>query len=89
MLGTADAADKKARKPTLCFHTSKIESASARRQDARLALGAMTTYHTASAEKRKRHVYSVRHQLESVARAATISATSNQSRYEVRLAEQV
>lgn len=31
----ADAADKKARKKTLRFHTSKIESASARRQGAR------------------------------------------------------
>ena len=39
VLGTADAADKKARKHTLRFHTSKIESASARRQGARLALG--------------------------------------------------
>ncbi|KAI0287956.1 Sas10 C-terminal domain-containing protein [Russula brevipes] len=39
VLGTADAADKKARKRTLRFHTSKIESASARRQGARLALG--------------------------------------------------
>lgn len=38
VLGTADAADKKARKHTLRFHTSKIESASARRQGARLAL---------------------------------------------------
>lgn len=39
VLGTADAADKKARRHTLRFHTSKIESASARRQGARLALG--------------------------------------------------
>jgi U3 small nucleolar RNA-associated protein 3 len=39
VLGTADAADKKARRRTLRFHTSKIESASARRQGARLALG--------------------------------------------------
>ncbi|KAH9955170.1 hypothetical protein BC827DRAFT_1271975 [Russula dissimulans] len=38
VLDTADAADKKARKHTLRFHTSKIESASARRQVARLAL---------------------------------------------------
>ena len=38
-LGTADAADKKARRHTLRFHTSKIESASARRQSARVALG--------------------------------------------------
>lgn len=37
--GTADAADKKARRHTLRFHTSKIESASARRQGARLSLG--------------------------------------------------
>jgi len=36
---TADSANKKARKHTLRFHTSKIESASARRQGARLALG--------------------------------------------------
>jgi U3 small nucleolar RNA-associated protein 3 len=36
----ADAADKKARKKSLRFHTSKIESASARRQGARnLAVG--------------------------------------------------
>jgi len=39
VLGTADAADKKARRRTLRFHTSKIESASARRQGARLAFG--------------------------------------------------
>ncbi|KAI9463799.1 hypothetical protein F5148DRAFT_1276468 [Russula earlei] len=39
VLGTADAADKKARKRTLRFHTSKIESATARRQGARFALG--------------------------------------------------
>ena len=39
VLGTADAADKKARRHTLRFHTSKIESASARRQGARLSLG--------------------------------------------------
>jgi U3 small nucleolar RNA-associated protein 3 len=39
VLGTADAADKKSRRHTLRFHTSKIESASARRQGARLALG--------------------------------------------------
>ncbi|KAF8272853.1 Sas10 C-terminal domain-containing protein [Lactarius quietus] len=39
MLGAADAADKKARGHTLRFHTSKIESASARRQGARVALG--------------------------------------------------
>jgi U3 small nucleolar RNA-associated protein 3 len=39
VLGTADAADKKARRHTLRFHTSKIEGASARRQGARLALG--------------------------------------------------
>jgi U3 small nucleolar RNA-associated protein 3 len=39
VLGTADAADKKARGRTLRFHTSKIESASARRQGARIALG--------------------------------------------------
>jgi len=38
-LGTADAADKTARRHTLRFHTAKIESASARRQGARLALG--------------------------------------------------
>ena len=38
-LGTADAADKKARRHTLRFHTSKIEGASARRQSARVALG--------------------------------------------------
>ncbi|KAH6911360.1 Sas10 C-terminal domain-containing protein [Coprinopsis sp. MPI-PUGE-AT-0042] len=34
-LQTADAADKSARKKTLQFHTSRIESASARRQSAR------------------------------------------------------
>jgi U3 small nucleolar RNA-associated protein 3 len=39
VLGSADAADKKARRHTLRFHTSKIESASARRQGARLSLG--------------------------------------------------
>ena len=39
VLGAADAADKKARGHTLRFHTSKIESASARRQGARKALG--------------------------------------------------
>ncbi|KAN0127334.1 Sas10 C-terminal domain containing protein [Lactarius tabidus] len=39
VLGAADAADKKARGHTLRFHTSKIESASARRQGARVALG--------------------------------------------------
>lgn len=39
VLGSADAADKKARRHTLRFHTSKIESASARRQFARLSLG--------------------------------------------------
>lgn len=39
VLGAADAADKKARGHTLRFHTSKIESASARRQGARMALG--------------------------------------------------
>ena len=39
VLGTADAADKKARRHTLRFHTSKIENASARRQGARLSLG--------------------------------------------------
>lgn len=39
VLGNADAADKKARRHTLRFHTSKIESASARRQGARLSLG--------------------------------------------------
>lgn len=39
VLGAADAADKKARGHTLRFHTSKIESASARRQGARIALG--------------------------------------------------
>lgn len=39
VLGTADAADKKARRHTLRFHTSKIESASARRLGARHALG--------------------------------------------------
>jgi U3 small nucleolar RNA-associated protein 3 len=39
ILDTADAADKKARRRTLRFHTSKIESASARRQGARVALG--------------------------------------------------
>jgi U3 small nucleolar RNA-associated protein 3 len=39
VLGSADATDKKARRHTLRFHTSKIESASARRQGARLALG--------------------------------------------------
>ncbi len=39
VLGSADAADKKTRRHTLRFHTSKIESASARRQGARLALG--------------------------------------------------
>jgi len=39
VLGGADAADKKARRHTLRFHTSKIESASARRQGARTALG--------------------------------------------------
>ena len=39
VLGAADAADKKARGRTLRFHTSKIESASARRQGARVALG--------------------------------------------------
>ena len=39
MLGNTDAADKKARRHTLRFHTSKIESASARRQGARLSLG--------------------------------------------------
>ncbi|KAI0042486.1 hypothetical protein FA95DRAFT_1682542 [Auriscalpium vulgare] len=38
-LGAADAADKSARKRTLRFHTAKIESASARRQHARAALG--------------------------------------------------
>jgi U3 small nucleolar RNA-associated protein 3 len=38
VLGSADAADKKARRHTLRFHTSKIESASARRQGARLSL---------------------------------------------------
>ena len=39
VLGSTDAADKKARRHTLRFHTSKIESASARRQGARLSLG--------------------------------------------------
>ncbi|KAH9060485.1 Sas10 C-terminal domain-containing protein [Lactarius vividus] len=39
VLGAADAADKKARGHTLRFHTSKIESASARRKGARTALG--------------------------------------------------
>jgi U3 small nucleolar RNA-associated protein 3 len=39
VLGTADAADKSARRRTLRFHTSKIESASARRKGARAALG--------------------------------------------------
>ncbi|KAI0322424.1 Sas10 C-terminal domain-containing protein [Amylostereum chailletii] len=39
MLGATDAADKSARRKTLRFHTSKIESASARRQGARAALG--------------------------------------------------
>ena len=39
VLGAADAADKKARGRTLRFHTSRIESASARRQGARKALG--------------------------------------------------
>ena len=39
VLGGTDAADKKARRHTLRFHTSKIESASARRQGARLSLG--------------------------------------------------
>ncbi|KAI9465039.1 Sas10 C-terminal domain-containing protein [Lactarius psammicola] len=39
VLGAADAADKKARGHTLRFHTSRIESASARRQGARIALG--------------------------------------------------
>ena len=39
VLGTADAADKTARRHTLRFHTAKIESASARRQGARLAFG--------------------------------------------------
>ena len=39
VLGSADAADKKGRRHTLRFHTSKIESASARRQGARLSLG--------------------------------------------------
>jgi U3 small nucleolar RNA-associated protein 3 len=39
ILDTADAADKKARRHTLRFHTSKIESATARRQGARRALG--------------------------------------------------
>jgi U3 small nucleolar RNA-associated protein 3 len=39
VLASADAADKKARRHTLRFHTSKIESASARRQGARLSLG--------------------------------------------------
>jgi U3 small nucleolar RNA-associated protein 3 len=39
VLGNADAADKKARRHTLRFHTSKIESASARRQGARLSHG--------------------------------------------------
>jgi U3 small nucleolar RNA-associated protein 3 len=38
VLGSADVADKKARRHTLRFHTSKIESASARRQGARLSL---------------------------------------------------
>jgi U3 small nucleolar RNA-associated protein 3 len=38
-LDTADAADKTARRHTLRFHTAKIESASARRQGARLAHG--------------------------------------------------
>jgi U3 small nucleolar RNA-associated protein 3 len=39
VLGTADVADKTARRHTLRFHTAKIESASARRQGARLAQG--------------------------------------------------
>jgi len=39
VLGSADAADKKARRHTLRFHTSKIENTSARRQGARLSLG--------------------------------------------------
>ena len=39
VLGSVDAADKKARRHTLRFHTSKIESASARRQGARVSLG--------------------------------------------------
>jgi U3 small nucleolar RNA-associated protein 3 len=39
VLGTADAVDKTARRHTLRFHTAKIESASARRQGARLAQG--------------------------------------------------
>lgn len=38
-LDAADAADKTARRHTLRFHTAKIESASARRKGARLALG--------------------------------------------------
>jgi U3 small nucleolar RNA-associated protein 3 len=39
VLGSTDAADKRARRHTLRFHTSKIEGASARRQGARLSLG--------------------------------------------------
>ena len=39
VLDSADSADKKARRHTLRFHTSKIESASARRQGARLSIG--------------------------------------------------
>ena len=39
VLGSVDAADKKARRHTLRFHTSKIEGASARRQGARVSLG--------------------------------------------------
>ncbi|KAI0264034.1 Sas10 C-terminal domain-containing protein [Gloeopeniophorella convolvens] len=38
-LGAADAADKRARRHTLRFHTASIERASARRQGARAALG--------------------------------------------------
>ena len=53
---TADSANKKARKHTLRFHTSKIESASARRQGARLALGGDddVLYHERRKEKEAR-----------------------------------
>jgi U3 small nucleolar RNA-associated protein 3 len=56
VLGTADAADKKARRHTLRFHTSKIESASARRQSARVALGGDDDlpYHERRKEKEAR-----------------------------------
>ncbi|EPQ50999.1 hypothetical protein GLOTRDRAFT_81585 [Gloeophyllum trabeum ATCC 11539] len=39
VLGHADAADKKARKRSLQFYTTKVESSAARRQGARAALG--------------------------------------------------